>query len=69
MGSSRGHGAFVGLLLGSVGPECLTHASCPSSWCLLIIDKRLKWLTPAFGSKSRCGLLHCQRALVATHPS
>ncbi len=29
VGSSRGHGAFVGLLLGSVGPECLTHASCP----------------------------------------
>lgn len=25
----RGHGAFTGMLLGSVGIHCVTHASCP----------------------------------------
>ena len=26
---SRGHGAFVGMLLGSVSEHCVTNASCP----------------------------------------
>ena len=26
---SRGHGAVMGLLLGSVSEYCVTHASCP----------------------------------------
>ena len=26
---SRGHGAFAGMLLGSVGEHCVTHAACP----------------------------------------
>ena len=26
---SRGHGAFVGMLIGSVGQYCVTHAHCP----------------------------------------
>jgi nucleotide-binding universal stress UspA family protein len=26
---SRGHGEFVGMLLGSVGEHCATHAHCP----------------------------------------
>jgi nucleotide-binding universal stress UspA family protein len=26
---SSGHGAFVGMLLGSVGEHCIGHAGCP----------------------------------------
>jgi nucleotide-binding universal stress UspA family protein len=26
---SRGHGAFAGMLLGSVGSHCVSHATCP----------------------------------------
>jgi len=26
---SRGHGAFVGMMLGSVSEHCVTHAQCP----------------------------------------
>jgi nucleotide-binding universal stress UspA family protein len=26
---SRGHGAFTGMLLGSVSTHCVTHAACP----------------------------------------
>lgn len=26
---SRGHGAFVGMLIGSVSEHCVTHATCP----------------------------------------
>ena len=26
---SRGHGAFTGMMLGSVSQRCMTHASCP----------------------------------------
>ena len=26
---SRGHGEFVGMLLGSVGEHCVSHAPCP----------------------------------------
>ena len=29
---SRGHGAFTGMLLGSVSEYCASHASCPAWW-------------------------------------
>jgi len=33
---SRGHGAFTGMMLGSVSQRCMTHASCP----VMVVHRR-----------------------------
>jgi len=38
---SRGHGAFVGVLIGSVSKECANHSSCP------VVIVRAREATPA----------------------
>ena len=47
---SRGHGAFTGMMIGSVSQHCLTHAKCP------VVVVRHDCVAPSAGSKDEGGV-------------